>query len=416
VYVVDNTNDSGKGSFRYGIASANGPRTIVFAVSGIIPLESSLILDKDYMTIAGQTAPGDGICLRNYTLVIQANHVIVRYIRSRLGDTVQTQADAISIRDGSNIIIDHCSVSWSIDETLSSQSGTVSNLTLQWSMVTESLTDSFHEKGPHGFGGIAGGNSASYHHNLFAHHTSRSPKVTGRRHCLVDFRNNVIYNWGHNNCYDGTSSYLNWANNYYKAGPGTQAKARNRIFQLSDEEISDGPSNIPLDSQSYETSLYASGNYVYGSQEISLDNWNGGIEFVDGATEEKNRAFSPHDCPEIEEQSPEEAYELVLKFAGASLKRDSVDRRIVGEVRSGSSTYGTNGHIDSPTDVGGYPEYKSTPAPTDSDEDGIPDSIEIQYGLDPNDPTDRNGDRNGDGYTNIEEYLNLLALAKRAKS
>lgn len=408
VYVVTNTHDSGLGSFREGIASADGPRTIVFAVSGLIDLESPLTLDKDYMTVAGQTAPGDGICLKNYTLVISADHIVVRYIRSRLGDAIETQADALSIRHGSNIIIDHCSASWSIDETLSSQSGTVSNLTVQWCMVTESLTNSFHEKGSHGYGGIAGGNSTSYHHNLFAHHTSRTPKVTGRRHCLVDFRNNVIYNWGYNNCYDGTASYLNWVNNYYKAGPGTKDEARRRIFRLSDEDIRPGGSNIPQDSKEYETSLYAHGNYVVGYPNVSRDNWKGGIEFEKGATGEKNRAHAPHDCPEIMEQAPDIAYQLVLESAGASLARDRVDARIVEEVREGNAPFGVKGHIDSPADVGGYPEYRSAPAPKDSDSDGIPEAVERQYGLDPNDPSDGNEDPDKDGYTNLERYLNSL--------
>ncbi len=186
---------------------------------------------------------------------------------------------------------------------------------------------------------------------------------------------------------------------------------RDRIFDLSDEDIAAGGSNIPRDSIDYETSLYADGNYVNGFPEVSQDNWNGGVDFSDGATERRNRARKPHAVPAITEHSSEEAYQLVLASAGASLARDQVDARIVDEVRSGQATYGANGHIDSPADVGGYPVYHSNPAPLDSDADGMPDSFETQRGLGPNNPADRNADVDGDGYTNLEEYLNgLVAL------
>ena len=214
VYIVTNTEDSGPGSLREGIASATGPRTVVFAVSGLIQLRSKLIVDKNYITIAGQTAPGDGICFRDYTFQIKANHIIVRYIRSRLGTFANQESDAISVSGGSNIIIDHCSASWSVDETLSANSDTVDLLTVQWCMVTESLTNSIHTKGRHGYGGIIGALRQSYHHNLFAHHSSRNPKVTWRRYCQVDFRNNVVYNWGFNSHYDGSVAHMNWVNNY----------------------------------------------------------------------------------------------------------------------------------------------------------------------------------------------------------
>ena len=239
VYQVTNTDDTGPGSLREGIDSAEGPRTILFAVSGIVELNSDLKIDKDHITIAGQTAPGDGICLKNYPLKIQADHVIVRYIRSRLGVDARQESDSISVINGSNIILDHCSASWSVDETLSAQSATVDLLTVQWCMVTESLTNSIHHKGKHGFGGIIGALRQSYHHNLFAHHTSRNPKVTSRRHCKVDFRNNVIYNWGFNSHYDGSVADMNWVNNYMKYGPGTKSGVRDRIFQIDNEDTSE---------------------------------------------------------------------------------------------------------------------------------------------------------------------------------
>ena len=169
-------------------------------------------------------------------------------------------------------------------------------------MITESLHHSHHEKGARGFGGIIGGLRQSVHHNLYAHHSSRNPKVSGRRHCEVDFRNNVIYNWGSNSCYDGTSSYMNWANNYYKAGPGTKNDVRDRIFRLSDEDI-DKKNESWRDSEKYETSLYAERNNVDGFPAVTADNWNGGIDFNYGASEAKNRAHAPFDFPGITEQT-----------------------------------------------------------------------------------------------------------------
>ena len=272
VYTVTNVEDSGPGSLREGIRSSSGPRTIVFAVSGLIDLESKLKIDRDFITIAGQTAPGDGICVRNYTFEIAADHVIVRYIRSRLGDQAGQVSDAITITNGHNIIVDHCSASWSVDETLSCQS--------------------------------------------------------------------------------------------------------------------------------------AEGNFVYGFPEISADNWSRGIALDDGATEEKNRSKVAFDYPSIVEQSPEEAYLLVLSDAGASFARDGIDRRIVDEVARGEAKLGNAGLIDSPDDVGGWPDYRSTEAPTDSDMDGMPDLWEKANGLNPKKASDRNGYDLSTGFTNLEMYLN----------
>jgi pectate lyase len=182
VYTVSNINDSGEGSLREGIQSATGPRTIVFAVSGLIKLKSTLKVDKDYITIAGQTAPGDGICLRDACFQISADHVIVRYIRSRLGDEAGREADAISITSGYNIIMDHCSASWSVDECFSCSTGDkdkIDSVTVQWSIISEALNNSIHEKGSHSYGALIRGcygAKYSYHHNLFAHNRSRNPR------------------------------------------------------------------------------------------------------------------------------------------------------------------------------------------------------------------------------------------------
>jgi pectate lyase len=403
---VLNLEDNGEGSLRYGIEKASGPRTIVFDISGNIQLTSRLSVKKPNITIAGQTAPGDGITLGGQAFYIDDDNIIVRYIRCRFGDISGAQSDAISITGGKHIILDHVTASWSVDETLSCQSEDVDSLTVQWCMITESLRYSIHEKGSHGYGGIIGAQRQSFHHNLYAHHSSRSPKVTGRRHCAVDFRNNVIYNWGYNNCYDGTASYLNWANNYYKAGPATDQDVRRRIFHLSDADIAPGDS--PEDSENFETSLYAEGNYVHAYPEITANNYGGGIDFNHGATEVKNRAHIPFDFPSITQQTAIGAYPLVLAGAGASLVRDTLDMRIAHEVMTGVVNHGNSGIIDSQTDVGGWPALNTLPAPTDTDQDGMPDAWETGRGLNPNDASDRNGDDNSNGYTNLEEYLNEL--------
>ena len=207
VYHVTNLDDDGIGSFRYGVENMNGPRTIVFDVSGTIMLDSdsSIKVKDDYLTIAGQTAPGEGITIGGASFIVQSSHVIVRYVRFRLGDLGVDDDDTVSIVRGSNIIFDHVTASWSIDETFSCQSDEVNLLTVQWCMITESLNYSHHEKGNHGYGGIIGSLQQTFHHNLYAHHASRSPKVTWRQHTKVDFRNNVIYNWNYNNCYDGST-------------------------------------------------------------------------------------------------------------------------------------------------------------------------------------------------------------------
>jgi hypothetical protein len=398
---VTNLNDRGPGSFR-AACEASGPRTVVFRVSGTIPLESPLKITHPYITIAGQTAPGDGICVKNYQVAFDTHHVIVRYLRFRPGDERRKEQDGFG-GNGDHILIDHCSVSWGMDETLSINKA--SNVTVQWCLVSESLTRSYHKKGAHGYGGLWGGPGGSFHHNILAHHTSRTPRASGNAASgLLDFRNNVIYNWGFNSAYGGELWPRNWVNNYYKFGPATGATVRRRIFVQKDPR----------------GKMYAAGNYVWGYPAISADNWAGGIDFApDGAaTPATLRVDRPFVVAPVETQPAEAAFEAALARAGCSLARDAVDRRIVHEIRTGTATHGETyggggkGIIDSQAAVGGWPELRSAPAPADADRDGMPDAWERAHGLDPNDPADAARDSVGDGYTNLERYLNSLVPAR----
>lgn len=392
VIEVTNLNDQGAGSLRAAL-EASGARTIVFRVSGTIGLKSVLIIKNGNLTIAGQTAPGDGICLRDYPLIIEADNVIIRYLRARLGDMHKLAEDALSAFFHKNIIIDHCSFSWGTDEVLTVRDN--ENSTVQWCIISESLNDSYHPKGTHGYGGIWGGRGASFHHNLIAHHTSRTPRMNGSRYNhepekeLVDFRNNVIYNWGFNSIYGGEGGRFNLVANYFKSGPASKHKSR--IAEPWNEM----------------GRWYVADNIVVGFPEITKDNWAGGVQ---GDFWQRVRVDTLHPFAPVVTQTAERAFELVLAKAGATLpKRDSVDTRIVREVRNGTATYGGGtGIIDSQSQVGGWPLLHSVVAPKDSDHDGMPDEWELKNRLDPNNPDDRNGDFNEDGYTNLEKYLNSL--------
>lgn len=394
VYIVTNLNDDGPGSLRHGIR-VKGPRTIVFAVSGTIQLKSQLDINNGDLTIAGQTAPGDGICIRDYSVKLSANNVIVRYLRFRLGDETKQQGDAFYGTRNKDVIIDHCTMSWSVDECASFYYN--ENFTMQWCMISESLSESVHEKGPHGYGGIWGGIGASFHHNLLANHTSRLPRFSGssttpnKEGELVDFRNNVIYNWGHNNTYGGEKGHYNMVNNYYKPGPATNEKRRNRIANPS------APVGL----------FYVSGNVLEGNAEVTENNWRG-VD-VDGG-DDGAKVTEPFACVLLPDESAQQAYDAVIAEAGASLKRDAIDVRIAEEARTGKSTMGKNhdGIIDSQKDVGGWPELKSMPAPKDSDADGMPDAWEKENKLNPGDATDSAAFTLSKSYSNLEVYLNSL--------
>jgi hypothetical protein len=386
-------------------------------VSGTIALKSKLQIFSNDVTIAGQTAPGDGICIKDYPVVINADNIIIRYIRFRMGDAAQQQADALEARFHKNIIIDHCSLSWSSDETATFYAN--ENTTFQWCFVTESLKISVHEKGSHGYGGIWGGKKASFHHNLLANHDSRNPRLgeeAGKASALtdlVDIRNNVIYNWGGNSCYGGEAMNVNIVNCYYKPGPATSKT--NRIIAIDKNKISG--------TEVYDIwgKFYINGNVIEGSDLVTNDNWTYGVYnqyhgSYGSVSEEDKQAMKigvPHNIENnVHTDTAQEAYEKVLKFGGASLIRDAVDLRIVNEVKTGTYTYegskgSTNGIIDSQQDVGGWPELKTIDAPQDTSGDGIPDvwKAKMKLSQSKNNP---NGHDLSTGYENIEVYINSL--------
>ncbi|WP_426059756.1 pectate lyase [Hymenobacter sp. B1770] len=415
VIKVTNLDDSGPGSLRAAI-TATGKRIVVFEVSGNIVLQSRLQLRNGDITIAGQTAPGDGICLQNYELSVDANNVIIRYMRFRMGDLTRNEQDALWGRYRQNVVIDHCSMSWSIDECSSFYAN--KDFTMQYCILSESLNKSFHGKDDHGYGAIWGGSNVTFHHNLLAHHNSRNPRFDGGNRPgtgvspfgidVVDYRNNVIYNWGANSAYGGENGQYNMVNNYYKAGPGTSTSNRRRIMQVSQE------TNTAVYGPGFGT-FYVAGNYVHGFPVITADNWNGGIDLPSGVTAANVKALTAFTHVPITQHTAEAAYDYVLNYAGASLRRDAVDTRVVGEVRSGTVTFRGSktlkqGIIDSQTDVGSWPVLAQTAPPTDTDNDGMPDEWEVANGLDPRVANGPNHDLST-GYDNLEVYINSRVQA-----
>lgn len=392
VITVTNLNDSGDGSLRHAIEQ-KGARTIVFAIDGTIELQSKLIIKDDSITIAGQTAPGDGICIKNFPLYVRANQVIIRYIRSRMGDKYEAVDDAMGAIRVKNLMIDHCSLSWSIDECLSVYNS--ENVSVQWCMITHSLSKSAHTKGAHGFGGIWGGCGATFHHNLLAHHSSRNPRFASDGCNPVDFRNNVVFNWGYKSAYGGgRHGKVNFVGNYYKPGPATSEEKRACFLDPAEDGTG---------------SYYLADNIMYGSESVTQDNWKGVANKSRCVRADEPFAFIP-----IDQDSPEIAYEKVLRYAGCSHRRDSYDKRVIREVRTGTAvggeTYagGDKGIIDSQNTLGGWPELELGVYPKDSDGDGMPDTWERSQGLDPNDPSDGNSYNLNANYTSLEIYLNSL--------
>ena len=445
VIVVTNLNDSGRGSFR-DACEQGGPRIVVFNVAGVIKLKAALSIRAPYITIAGNTAPGDGVCIAGNTVQLDTHDVIVRHMRFRRGKTeAADRDDSFGGNPIGNIMIDHVSASWSLDENISMyrhmyrplggekdlKLPTV-NVTIQNSISSESL-NIYH----HAFGSTIGGLNSTFHHNLWACNTGRNPSVG--MYGDFTFVNNVLFNWRHRTIDGGDHmSLYNIINNYFKPGPGTPHEAiAYRVLKPESER-----SRTVVD---HFGKAYVNGNFVEGHERVTKDNWDGGVQpdvkahkLADVLADIRTNAPFAHAPLPI--HSAKDAYKSVLAQVGATLpRRDSVDERIIAQVRTGkipprsiakgsqekAQFYGyaqkftdqlaeqvKMGFVTDPSEVGGWPEYKGTPY-QDSDGDGMPDDWEKNHGLKPNDPSDASTDLNGDGYTNIEDFIN--GLDPRAK-
>jgi pectate lyase len=370
------------GSLRAAI-EAKGPRIVVFRVAGIIALKTTLKITEPYLTIAGQSAPGDGVCLKDFGCSISETHdIVIRYMRFRPGDFKGVELDALGTGGGcKNILIDHCSTSWSNDETLSVSGAGQDNITVQWCMITESMNQSHHKKGAHGYGTLLRTDGkVTFHHNLYAHHATRCPRPGTYGEdpgLLLDFRNNVVYNWKSPAGYTAKdAARIDYIGNYLKPGPSTTD--RDHAFSIGGET----------------TKMYVADVVVEGTD---AKDW----ALISNAAD-IHKAAEPFPVALVNTDTAEEAFQRVLEGCGATLPvRDAVDARVVDTVRNGTGCI-----INSQADVGGWPEYKSAEAPPDTDQDGMPDTWEAGHGLNPSDAADAVGDKDGDGYTSIEEFLN----------
>lgn len=436
VFVVSNLNDSGSGSFREA-CQAGGPRVVVFNVAGLIKLKDPIRIRAPYITISGATAPGDGICIAGNTVEVETHDVIIRHMRFRRGDRwVGDRNDSLGGHPIGNIIIDHVSASWGLDENLSMyrhehqtpEGNSVKlptvNITIQYSIFSEALNTYNHA-----FGSTLGGYNATFHHNLWANNTGRNPSVG----MIYDFTlaNNVVYNWRHRTVDGGDHrSFYTIINNYFKPGPVTPPSGEIRFRILKPESRRAKP---PVDDYGI---AYVEGNIVEGNPRVTADNWNGGVQpNPQGdrtAVLAQLRLQKPYPHAYLKIQSAQAAYNDVLANSGATRpRRDAVDQRIIEMVRTGKVSSKASaetakqfegvgysekliaklihqvslGIITDPEQVGGYPEYKGTPY-RDTDNDGLPDDWETRYGLNPGNPADATADSNGDGYTNIEEFIN----------
>ena len=435
VITVTNLNDSGEGSLRWACLQG-GARIIVFNVAGIIHLESPLTILAPYITIAGQTAPGDGICIAGESFEISTHDVIVRHLRIRRGGTNPARReDAMGGNPIGNIMIDHCSTSWGLDENISfyrhmydpedggkARKLPAVNVTIQNTISSQAL-DSYN----HAFGSTLGGENASFMRNLWANNAGRNPSIGWNG--VFNFVNNVLFNWVHRSVDGGDYTALyNMINNYYKPGPLTpkDSPVGHRILKPESGRSKLGYLVFGR--------VYADGNIVEGNERVTRDNWDGGIQVQDlpntGEYTKAIRWNRPFPMPYISIMPTQEAYEFVLANAGATVpKRDIVDERLMEQIRTGKVYYDETvdpesyyqfkyrrlpkdsykqGIITDVSQVGGYPEYKGAPY-RDNDGDGMPDEWEVKYGLNPNDSSDVNGD----GYTNIEKYINGINPRKK---
>ena len=449
--LLDDGKTSTTGTLRWAV-SGNTKKIVVFDVAGVIALQSDLSIGAN-TTIAGQTAPAPGITIRYYTVKPNGDNIIIRFLRIRRGEEkdVNDGADALFVREHKNLMFDHCSFSWSIDETLSCYDNR--DFTAQWCTIGEGLNDAGHTKGDHGYGGIWGGKGASFHHNLIIHENNRAPRLNGARYNWggydtskypnsvqaerVDLRNNVMFNWGNGNgAYGGMGGYFNIVNNYYKAGPATSNKTR--VFQCSTNASKDSGGALP---DGLPGLYYINGNYVtaagssaanYDWKGVKQDSGNGvtvksngestyldskGIYGTAGATV-KIKLNAPVDAGEVTTHTAQNAYAKVLEYAGASLHRDNVDTRYMKETSQGITTYSGSvtlnrpGIIDHVSDQGEYTlESTARPDGFDTDQDGMPNEWELLNGLNPNDKNDGKTitlDTEKGWYTNLEVYLSSL--------
>ena len=399
---MTNLNDSGPGSLRAAIET-EGPRIVVFRTGGTIEVQSSLVITSPFITIAGQTAPGGGITLRNRPsnpdgpMMIKTHDVIVRYIRSRPGASTRKQSDLDAIqalgKDAHNVIIDHCSFSWATDEVVNTWYDP-HDITIQWSIISEGLNCSTHKEGCHSKGMLLGSDGSyniSVHHNLFAHNVERNPTINTSG--LVDVVNNVVYNpeWSGSHIRNEFSRALaNFVGNYFKRGPDSTSE-----FSVA-----------ATDDRGNGLGIFVQGNIGPNRPSVYMDE-----SLVVKPDARQWIVATRYGAPFVTATSAFEAYDQVLANAGATIgldsrgnsywRRDPVDERIVNDVKSG-----TGGYIDDPSEVGGWPKLDAGSPPQDSDHDGMPDDWERLYCLNPADSADGPQDADGDGYTNVEEYLN----------
>ncbi len=398
VVEVTTLNDDGPGSFRQAVTT-KGSRIVIFKVTGNISLKNAINITSPNLTIAGQSSPGEGICISGAPVNFKANNIIIRFLRFRLGDLGNTHENSVSAIGYTNIIFDHCSFSWGSNYNALFYNN--AEFTAQWCIFSESLYKPKKSKSPEGSGALVGGMKASFHHNLFAHNAMNNPDFGGafyhkstKSNEIVDFRNNVIYNWGTESTSGGEGGNINLVNNYFKPGPATSKDQKSTILTIK----SGG-------------NFFVKGNFLFSNDQVSKDNWKG---IKSRQTIEQNKTGQEFESDFTgKTQSAEDAYIDVMAKTGASLKRDDVDSRIVQSTGTASTEHGGNygdkkGIIDSQQTVGGWPVLKSASIKADNDNDGIPDEWEKANGLNPNDPSDATKKTLYKTYDNIEIYLNDL--------
>jgi hypothetical protein len=397
------------GSLREAVEVEKGPRVVVFRVGGTIFLKKKLVIPSDGgdVYVAGQTAPGEGICLARYPFgMLGAKDAIIRFVRTRVGDYAQTSLDGMGMASSDHCIIDHCSISWSIDEGHSSRSA--KNITFSRNIIAEALNNSY-QYADHSYAASISGNRGSYHHNLLVHCAGRNWSLaggldpSGQYDGFCDIRNNIVYNWL-NRTTDGGVMRCNFVNNFYIPGPATT-----HFLLMRPDGDQMGTGNPQM--------FYIVGNKMEGYSQYEADNWLGVLPNY--STKEQIRSIVPFFPSYVTTHSVETAYNSVISDVGATRpRRDAIDARVVSDVVNRTFTYrggidNLPGIIDSQEDVGGYPVLKGGPVPADSDHDGLPDWLEIQLGLNPYSPSadnsDSNADPDGNGYTIMEDYLEYLA-------